>query len=186
MIELRPMQAADKELVRSWRNRPEVSQYMYTDQQIGPEEHEKWFRKTLVDPTKCYWIITHEGESLGVACLYDIDRTHRRCYWAFYLADSQMRGKGLGGFVERAVLRHVFDSLQLNKLCCEVLADNRAVVALHEKFGFRQEGYFREHIFKGGQMMDIVCLAMARPEWEAKRPEIERKLKRIEERHRRN
>lgn len=183
MIRLRPMELTDKDMVRHWRNLDEVSRYMYTDHQITPEEHEKWLESTLRDPSKLYWIIGYEGADVGVANLYDVDPRNRRCCWAFYIADPNMRGRAIGGFVEYAVLEHVFENLKLHKLCCEVLAPNRTVLALHEKFGFVQEGYFGEHIFKGGQFVDVVCLAMTRRQWESKRPEIERRVKRIRERY---
>lgn len=179
MITLRPLGTSDKDKIRIWRNTPDVARFMYTDHPITIEEHERWFHATLQDPKKRYWIIVHENQDVGLACLYDLDSTHRRSSWAFYLADSGLRGKTLGGFVEYAVLQHVFDEIGLHKLCCEVLTSNRTVLALHERFGFRQEGLFREHIFKGGQFHDIVCLAITQPEWYAQRSEIERLLERI-------
>lgn len=179
---LRPMTPSDKETVHAWRNRPEVARYMYTDHTIAVEEHERWFAGTLQDPRKRYWIIVHEGEDVGLACLTDLDLRHRRASWAFYLADPNARGKALGGFVEYAVLEHVFDQLGLHKLCCEVLASNRTVLALHERFGFCQEGVLREHIFKGGEFHDVILLAMTRPEWEAKRAVLAELLRRIEAR----
>jgi UDP-4-amino-4,6-dideoxy-N-acetyl-beta-L-altrosamine N-acetyltransferase len=183
MIRLRLMEAADKEMVRNWRNLPEVSRHMYTDHYITPEEHEAWLDSTLRDPSKLHWIICHEDADVGVAYLYDIDQTNRRCSWGLYVADPKMRGRGIGGLVENAVLRHVFEDLGLHKICCEVLASNRPALALYEKFGFSREGCFREHIFKDGQFVDVVCLAMTRPDWEAKRPEIKRRVKRIEQRY---
>lgn len=183
MITLRPMTPADKTMVYVWRNRPEVARYMYSDHTITAEEHERWFASVLCDSRKRYWIIVHSGEDLGLACLTAIDPPNRRASWAFYLADPDQRGKALGGFVEYAVLEHAFDELGLHKLCCEVLAANRTVLSLHERFGFRQEGVLREHVFKGGEFHDVICLAITRPEWEAKRAELAGLLTRIEARH---
>lgn len=179
MITLRPMMTADREMVYAWRNRPEVARYMYTDHTIAPEEHERWFARTLEDPRKRYWIIVHEETDVGLACLTDIDALHRRASWAFYLADSDMRGKALGGFVEYAVLQRAFDEMRLHKLCCEVLASNRTVLALHERFGFRQEGLLRQHIFKGGQFHDVILLAITESEWDATRGQLAALLARI-------
>ena len=184
MIRLRDMTPEDGDMVRRWRNSPEVSRYMYTDHHITRDEHARWFDSTLRDPAKRYWIIRHQDSDAGVACLYDVDPARRRCSWAFYLADTRLRGKGLGGFVEFAVLEHVFSRLRLEALRCEVLASNRAVLALHEKFGFRREGCLPAHVVKSGRPVDVVCLAITREEWDARRPEIERKLNRIAARRR--
>ena len=177
MISLRDVRSEDKEMIRNWRNLREVARYMYSDHYITPEEHEKWFENVLKDPTRRYWIITYNGEDVGLANLYDIDNHNRRCYWAFYLASTNIRGKGVGSFVEYSVLQHVFGKLNFNRLCCEVLAFHQAVIDMHKSFGFVQEGYFRQHVMKGGQPVDVVALAIMREEWESRRGEIEGRLR---------
>jgi UDP-4-amino-4,6-dideoxy-N-acetyl-beta-L-altrosamine N-acetyltransferase len=177
MITLRDIQPEDKDKIRQWRNLPEVSKYMYTDHYITPEEHERWFRWILEDPTCRYWIIVCDGQDVGLVNIYSLDQRNRRCYWAFYVASPDVRGKGVGSFVEYSVLHYVFDELRLNKLCCEVLASNEAVTNMHKGFGFRQEGLFREHVVKSGVPTDIVCLAMLRHEWESLKPDIEGRLR---------
>ena len=177
MIVMRHVRAEDKEKIRNWRNKPSVAQYMYTDNYITREEHERWFARVTSDPTLEYWIITYDGEDIGLLNLYGIDECHRRCYWAFYVAEEGLRRKGVGGSVEYFVLKYVFEELKLNKLCCEVLASNQAVVGMHKSFGFREEGYFRQHVMKGGKSADIHCLAMLREEWEQLRASIEERLR---------
>lgn len=176
-MQLRKMCPEDKEKVWRWRNMPEVAQYMYTDHFITPEEHETWFRQVLQDPSRRYWIIVVEDEDVGVVNLYNLDLHHRRAHWAFYIASPNVRGKGVGSFVEYSVLCHVFDELGLNKLCCEVLDFNEAVIKMHKSFGFQEEGRFRQHIVKDGKPHDVICLGMLRNEWIDKRAEIEERLK---------
>lgn len=177
VIRLRDVQPEDKDLLRGWRNLPEVARYMYTDHFITPEEHEQWFVRAMQDPARRYWIIQCDGEDVGLVNLYDIDFKNRRCSWAFYVASPNVRGKGVGSFVEYTVLEYVFETLKLNKLCCEVLAFNDAVVKMHKRFGFEQEGYFRQHVFKKDGPHDVVCLGMLRSEWEARKEEITARLR---------
>ncbi|HYA61768.1 MAG TPA: UDP-4-amino-4,6-dideoxy-N-acetyl-beta-L-altrosamine N-acetyltransferase [Candidatus Sulfotelmatobacter sp.] len=177
MTSLRDVTSADQEKIRQWRNLPEVSKYMYTDHVISPEEHAAWFKRISGDPSCKYWIIVCDNEDVGVAWLFSIDRRNSRCYWGFYVASPNVRGKGVGSTVEYSVLRYVFDELRLNKLCGEVLGFNQVVVDMHKSFGFAQEGYFRKHVFKGGTMQDIFCIGMLREDWEAKKPEIESRLR---------
>ena len=178
MVRLRDLRPEDKEKIRDWRNQPSVAQYQYTDHTITAEEHEKWFARAVSDPTARYWIITWNGEDVGLANLYDINRRSQRGYWAFYLAQDGFRGKGIGSAVEYLVLLHVFEELRLNKLCCEVLASNPAVVQMHKSFGFREEGRFRQHVVKGGKPADVHCLGMLRGEWLECRPLIEEQIRR--------
>jgi UDP-4-amino-4,6-dideoxy-N-acetyl-beta-L-altrosamine N-acetyltransferase len=164
-------------MIREWRNLPKVADYMYTDHVIGPEEHAAWFARIMTDPSCKYWVIVCDGEDVGLVNLYNINLAHRRCHWAFYVVSPNVRGKGVGSYAEYQVLRHVFDELKLEKLCCEVLAFNRGVVEMHLRFGFREEGIFRKHILKQGVFQDVVCLAILKEEWDGLRSKIEQRMK---------
>lgn len=177
MNRLRPVEAEDKARLREWRNLPEIRKYMYADHEISVDEHERWFNSIRQDPSRRYWIIVSDAEDVGLVNLYAMDAENRRCSWAFYLASPSVRGKGVGSYVEWTVLNHVFDDLAYNRLYCEVLVTNPAVVSMHEKFGFKREGLFREHVLKNGEPVDVVSLAILKNEWLELRPEMERKLR---------
>lgn len=181
-IGVRNVRPEDKEKIRGWRNRPSVAQSMYTDHLIAPAEHERWFKRILDDAAVQYWIITYNGEDVGLVNLYDINKRHQRCYWAFYVAQESFKGKGVGAFVEYFILEYVFRNLGLNKLCCEVLSSNLSVVQMHKSFGFKEEGCFRQHVVKGGKPTDIHCLAILREEWKLSRPSTEERLRKIADR----
>ena len=179
LVELREIEFKDKDKLREWRNIPEISKYMYSDQLITVEEHEKWFNKIINDKSTKYWIIVCDKEDVGLVNLYDIDNQNSRCYWAFYISSPNVRGKGVGSFVEYSVLNYVFDELDLNKLCCEVLGFNEPVLRMHKKFGFKEEGLFREHIIKNNKPHNVYCLAILRNEWNEIKPEIVKRLKKV-------
>jgi UDP-4-amino-4,6-dideoxy-N-acetyl-beta-L-altrosamine N-acetyltransferase len=168
-VELRPLELGDIVRVREWRNLPEIRQYMYTDHEIPVPEHARWFGNAISDETKRFWIIELDGEPVGLANVYDISRQHGRAYWAFYLADARVRGRGVGSFAERFVMRQVFEELGLEKLCCEVLATNEAVARMHERYGFQRDGLLRSHIRKGDERVDVIAMSLLRDEWAAGR-----------------
>jgi UDP-4-amino-4,6-dideoxy-N-acetyl-beta-L-altrosamine N-acetyltransferase len=168
-IDLRPMELGDILQIREWRNLPEIAEYMYTDHEISEEEHAQWFGGAINDPKRRYWVIELEGTSVGLANLYDISELHNRAYWAFYLASPEVRGRGVGSFAERFVMRYAFDELGLDKLGCEVLATNAAVVRMHQRYGFQIDGTLRRHVIKHGQRVDVVTLSLLREEWAAGR-----------------
>ncbi|MBO0356618.1 UDP-4-amino-4,6-dideoxy-N-acetyl-beta-L-altrosamine N-acetyltransferase [Hymenobacter sp. BT186] len=173
---LRPLLADDLEMVRTWRNSEAVARYMYNDEPITEAQQQAWFASVSQDSSKQYWVITHQGRAIGVANLYAINRTFNSCYWAFYIADQDVRGAGIGAKVEFSVLEYVFETLKLNKLLCEVFVDNDKVITMHEKFGFRRESYFREHIRKNGAYKDVVGLALLRREWSQLREGMRAKI----------
>jgi UDP-4-amino-4,6-dideoxy-N-acetyl-beta-L-altrosamine N-acetyltransferase len=164
-ISLVKVNLQDIELIRGWRNSPEVSSYMYDESYISEEQQEAWFHKMDADPNSVYWIIEYNNKKLGLASLTNINQLLKSCYWAFYLGDTSVRGAGIGAKVEYNVLLYVFEELKLNKLRCEVLVNNDKVIKMHEKFGFRREAYYREHCFKNEKQIDVVGLAMLKSEW---------------------
>jgi UDP-4-amino-4,6-dideoxy-N-acetyl-beta-L-altrosamine N-acetyltransferase len=168
-VALRPIGLDDMTRILAWRNLPEVASYMYTDHRISDAEHARWFASAMNDPTKRYWIIELDGEPVGLANLYDISEVQKRAYWAFYLADDRVRGKGVGSVTERFVMRHAFEDLGLDVLCCEVLATNAGVVKMHERYGFHVDGVLRRHVIKAGQRVDVVTMSLLRDEWAAGR-----------------
>ena len=175
-IILVPLQFEDLEVVREWRNSAEVSQYMYTENQISKEQQEKWFENVHNDDSCKYWIIEYEGEKLGVANIVDIDKRNSRCNWGFYLGNTNFRGKGIGAKVEFNILNYVFEELKLNKLCGEVFSFNQKVVEMHEKFGFRREGFLRNHISKNNKFHDIVAIGLLSSEWFQIKNEVEKRI----------
>lgn len=175
-IKLVPLSEADLETVRQWRNSPEVAQYMYTDDFISTEQQQAWFQRVKTDTTQKYWIINYQDQQLGLASLYNIKPAFGTCYWAFYLGDASVRGAGIGAKVEFRMLEQVFETEKLNKLLCEVFTFNDKVIAMHEKFGFRREGYFRQQIIKGGKKQDIVSLALLKEEWDALKESLFKKV----------
>ena len=172
-VELRSLEARDRDQLLSWRNRPEVARWMYSDQQISPEDHARWFAAAMVDPRRRYWVIEADGAPVGLANLYDIAPDHRRCAWAYYLAEPSTRGQGIGAFVEFWVLDHVFGAMKMNKLWCEVLIDNEPVWKLHEGYGVTREALFRSQVIKNGAPCVVVGLGYLASDW-AERREVSR------------
>ena len=176
-VKLRPLRPDDRDRLLAWRNSPEVAAYMYTDHQITPDEHARWFAGIEGDARRAYWIIEVDGAPVGLANLYDIDRANGRCAWAYYLADPATRGQGVGSYVEYWMLEYVFEGLKLAKLWCEVLASNAAVIRLHQKFGFSEEARFRRHVVKAGEPQDVVGLGLLAEEWAEARPRMREVLR---------
>lgn len=175
-VDLRSVGPGDRARLLDWRNSPEVARWMYSDHVITPAEHDRWFEAALADPRRRYWIIEVDGRPVGLANLYDIDRQNRKTGWAYYLADPDLRGKGVGAYVEFWVIEHVFGEAGLSRLWCEVLVENEAVWKLHESFGFQREALFRQHVWKSGQPRDVVGLGLLAEDWRHARPESVRRL----------
>jgi UDP-4-amino-4,6-dideoxy-N-acetyl-beta-L-altrosamine N-acetyltransferase len=175
-VELRALRAEDKDRLLAWRNSPEVAAYMYTDHQIAPDEHARWFAGIEGDGRRAYWIVEMDGQPVGLANFYDIDRSNGRCAWAYYLADPAVRGRGVGGYVEYAMIEKAFGEFSLQKLWCEVLSSNAGVLRMHQRFGFTEEARFRRHVLKNGALEDVMGLGLLAEEWAEARPRVRQTL----------
>lgn len=168
---LRLITEDDLERVRHWRMQPDITRYMYTDPVITADSQLRWFEYVSQSSKDIVWIIVlADGTPVGVLSLSDIDHLNSRCVWAYYIADPAGQGKGLAKPLECNIADFVFETLGLQKLWCEVFSTNERVIALHEKFGSKVEGVFRQHIRKGDDIFDVVRMGLLRDDWLAIRP----------------
>ena len=161
---IRPIEIKDKARILQWRNSERVRSNMYSDHIITQEEHDSWFSRALVNSTSSSLIFQYEGRPVGFISFTNINRFHNRCTWAFYLGETDAP-RGTGSAMEFFALDYAFVTFKIRKLCCEVFAFNRAVIKLHEKFGFVHEGRLVGHYLKNDKYEDIVCLARFGDKW---------------------
>jgi len=164
--------------VRLLRNQEDVRKFMYTSHEISEAEHEGWLASLVGNPRQSVFVAMLDGVLAGVVALSAINALQKTADWAFYL-DPRLQGKGLGSRVEFWMLDHAFNEAGLEKLNCEVLASNTAVVKMHQKFGFQVEGVRRQNIIKDGQRVDVVLLGITQAEWRDRRPDIEPLIARL-------
>ena len=150
--------------VREMRNEPDIRKWMYTDHVIEPNEHLVWLNKIKNDPTQIVFVVTDEdSKHLGLVSLSHIDHIHNKASWAFYLS-KDTRG-GLGSALEYAIINFAFETLDIQKLNCEVLEGNDAVIKLHKKFLFQDEGFRRSNIKKNETYIGAHLLGLTKTDW---------------------
>lgn len=152
-----------KKAVREIRNHNSVRRSMYSDHLITLDEHLGWIEQVAQDDRQIVFVVLLEGKVSGVVSINALDRLHKKSDWAFYL-DQEARG-GLGAALEFNLINFAFDSLGLEKLNCEVIETNRAVVKMHKKFSFVEEGFRRSNIEKDGGRIGVHFLGLTRDDW---------------------
>lgn len=168
---LRVMTDKDLDLVLSWRNHPEVRKYMYTQHEIGFDEHFKWFSHASKDANRHLLIFELDDKPLGFINIY-VHGKSGVSEWGFYMAPEAARGTGM--ILGLDALKYAFVNVDLHKLCGQALAYNERSVKFHEKLGFKQEGVLREHHFDGNKYHDVVCFGLLASEWHQSNAEIVR------------
>lgn len=101
-----------------------------------------------------FFLVAEDKKIIGCvrASIVDIDLAEIRSL----CVEAQHRAKGVATqLVGEAIELMRKDGMR--KLVARAKADNKGAIALFEKLGFKEEGYFREHYRKG---VDVVQMAM--------------------------
>ena len=168
---------AQKKAVRHVRNQPNIRKSMHTEHKITLKEHLVWVERLSNDKKQIVFIVLVDDVVGGIVSINLLDRLHLKSDWAFYL-DKNLPG-GLGPAVEFELINFVFNELGLEKLNCEVIETNGAVVKLHKKFGFMEEGFRRENIIKDLQRIGVFFLGLTKSDWINCEGEVLAKYKRV-------
>jgi UDP-4-amino-4,6-dideoxy-N-acetyl-beta-L-altrosamine N-acetyltransferase len=147
---LRPATDGDREMVRQWRNHPQVRRASFTTHVISAEEHARWWRAVHTDPTRRLLIFEWEGHPSGVVTFREPTPADGTADWGFYLdvAGLTEREALLPAWIalETAAVRYAFDTAGFTRLRGEVLAWNESVLALHKRIGFTVVGSYQRDI----------------------------------------
>ena len=171
---LRAIREDELGLMLSWRNAPKVRENMYTRHEISMSEHLDWWGRSKGREDQRYFMFERFEKPVGIVGFSSIDSINSNSSWAFYASPDAPRGTG--SRMEYLALEYAFDSLGLNKLYCEVLGFNVAVVKLHQKFGFKVEGVLREQHLHGISFVDVYRLGILSSEWRERSVALKEKI----------
>ncbi len=108
----------------------------------------------------CWGIARPEDNILiGKISLYFFDRQNRRAETG-YILNRKYWGRGLMSEALSTVLDYAFDELELHRIEADVDPDHAASLALLRKFGFIDEGRFRDRWFVHGTWHDSIMLGL--------------------------
>jgi len=93
-----------------------------------------------------YAIADEQDVYLGTISLKAINRVDKNAEYAIALRKSVI-GTGIASFATKSIIEIAFNELKLNKVYLNVLAENVRAIRFYEKFGFKYEGEFKDHIF---------------------------------------
>lgn len=160
-VSLRPVERGDVEMIRTWRNSPQVADYHAERDHITVEMQARWFESVQSNNnTKRVWVIEASGKPVGVAHVKDVHPVHQRAELGLYLAEEERRGGPFGTEALYLLIRFSFDQLELHKVYGHYLADNEPARRLNAYFGYVEEGEMREEVFVGGEFRDYIRIGL--------------------------
>ena len=159
----------DIERLRKWRNDPKLRKYFREYREINGEMQEKWFEKISFDTNQVNFTIKDKKNKnlIGHCGLSYINWTNRTGEFGIYIGDREYRGGGYGSDALRQLCRYGFESLNLNRIWCEVYSNN-ASLDMYRHIGFVDEGILRQNYFSEGKYWNSHVLSMLKGEYEQK------------------
>lgn len=159
---IRQMTAGDLDMVLAWRNHPDVRRFMFTQHEIGLEEHQQWFAKASMDTSRKMLIVEEAKQAIGYVQFSQVAEGGI-ADWGFYARPDAARGAGrkLGVMA----LNYAFGYLKLHKVCGQAFEVNDASIAFHQRLGFTLEGVLRDQHRIVDAYYSLHCFGLLASEW---------------------
>jgi len=175
-IRLRAVEREDVKKYFEWVNDPEVTFGLSLYLPMSMTDEEKWFeRASAREPNeKPFAIDVRAGDGwrlIGNCTFFDIDTVVHSAEIGIMIGEKAVWNQGLGTETMFLLLRHGFETLNLNRIALKVYADNPRAIRTYEKAGFVHEGKMRAAVFKRGKFGDVHMMSVLRGEWEARKKE---------------
>jgi len=105
-----------------------------------------------------------KDQLVGIAGFVWIDAAHRSAAIGYWLA-QEVEGHGLMTAAVKALLRHGFRTLQLNRIEIRAGVRNHRSRAIPRRLGFRHEGTVRQAERLGDRFVDHAVYGLLASEW---------------------
>lgn len=169
-VRLRSLERSDLEKFVIWINDPEVTAGLTLFLPMSSVDEEKWFEGVMQRPQeeKPLVIDMKDGTDwrlIGNSGFFTFDWVVRSAEVGIMIGDKTVWNQGYGSETMSLLLRHGFQTLNLNRVFLRVYADNKRAIRAHEKAGFVHEGRMRQAAYKHGSYNDVLYMSILREEW---------------------
>ncbi|MDP1714796.1 MAG: GNAT family protein [Anaerolineales bacterium] len=175
-VRLRAVEREDVKKFYEWVNDPEVTRGLALYLPMSMTDEENWFNSMKQrDPKeKPLAIEVRKGKGwklIGNCGVFGIEHVNSSAELGIMIGDKSEWDKGYGSEVMTLLLRHCFETLNLNRAYVRVYTENIRAVRSYEKAGFVLEGRLREAVYKIGKYEDVLFMSVLRSEWVSRRKE---------------
>ena len=173
------LRAAEREDVKKfcvWVNDPDVTRYLSLYLPMSSVDEGNWFeamtKRDQAEKTLVIEVRDGNGwKMIGNCGVFDIDAVNRLGEIGIMLGEKDEWNKGYGTETMVLLLRHCFDTLNLNRVFLRVYAENVRAKRAYDKAGFVDEGRLREGVYKYGKYDDVIVMSVLRSEWVIRKEE---------------
>lgn len=138
MVCLCKVEEDDMDLLYRWANDPVVRNNSFNTETISYENHVKWFRKMVKDPSVLQFILKDDDMPVGQIRLNIVGENAE----IGYSIGNEFRGKGYGHIILQLIAQEVqVNYPEIKKLVARVKPENAVSNSL-----FKTEGYCLEYM----------------------------------------
>ncbi len=168
-LELRRYKAEDALALYTFSKRPEMFRYITFKPCATLPGAKEFIEMNMYqyqhDQSFFGWAITVDDQIIGSIGCYNMDTENESCEIG-YNVSSDYWGKGYATESTKAVLRYLFETIQIHKVCASVHVENQASMKVLEKCGMTYEGNARETFKeKDGSFSDTYYYGITRGEY---------------------
>jgi acetyltransferase, GNAT family len=171
---IRPSRWDDTDTFYEWELLPEVTKFFSIRDNQSKEDVVRKYVADSDDPKARQFTICLKagtpgipgagGRMIGRIVLADIEDEWKAEIWRIYIADTALRGRGLGKEVMLAMMKYCFEELNLKRLYLDHYTGNPASF-LYQSLGFKYEGVLRDNCRKNGRLYDVHLMSMLASEY---------------------
>ena len=165
LVQLRTPLSVDHSILVEWRNASR--EFFFDNRIISYESHMEWWKGVKQNPNQFFWVIQTPSAPVGTISL-KIDPIHHHGEVLSLMIAPEYRGQGWGRAGWQQLLKFGFETLGLNRIFCDILADNESSINLATSLKFQVEGVFKQHILRGATYLDVVRFGMLRHGFETR------------------
>lgn len=171
---IRPSRWDDTDTFYEWELLPEVTKFFSIRDNQSKEDVVRKYVADSGDPKARQFTICLKagtpgipetgGRMIGRIVLADIEDEWKAEIWRIYIADTALRGRGLGKEAMLAMMKYCFEELNLKRLYLDHYTGNPASF-LYQSLGFKYEGVLRDNCRKNGRLYDVHLMSMLASEY---------------------
>jgi [ribosomal protein S5]-alanine N-acetyltransferase len=149
-----------------WLNDPQVVRFSEQRHRRHDEESCKSYANSFIGTPHYFWAIVARDEKLGhignISAHIDISNSVGDI--GIMVGERSVWGRGYGSEAWSIVAAFLFDALNLRKVTAGMIATNKSMIDLAKRTGMTEDGYRRRQFLWEGQEVDMLFMALFRPE----------------------
>jgi diamine N-acetyltransferase len=170
-IRLRAIERDDIPRYVEWLNDPEVTAGLMLNLPMSNQDETRWFEnlanRAPEERALAVELKTAEGVWIHIGSVgFDhIEWTNSMAEFGIFIGEKLLWNQGCGTEATHLMLKHGFETLNLNRIFLHVYENNPRAIRVYEKAGFVKEGLLRQARYRNGRYINVLLMSVLRAEW---------------------